>query len=211
MGMLKGLLLVNEDAHGYHDIKGLGAIMVESLAAGADIEMVMTDDFAVLESDELTRYDLCVSYTFEGKLTAKQEEGLLSFVKSGRGFVGIHTATVSFLENEGYIDMLGGKFKDHASYGEFAVVIKEKDHPITAGVADFSTTDELYATYHGEDIHTLATARGQEKDEPMVWTKPYGKGRVCYIALGHDAAGVRNENFLKLLLNAVQWAAGEQA
>ncbi len=36
--------------------------------------------------------------------------------------------------------------------------------------------------------------------------KPYGHGRVCYLALGHDKVQTENPNFQKLVVNAVRWA-----
>src|SRR5690606_4652004 len=39
----------------------------------------------------------------------------------------------------------------HDSYGEFKVNISDKKHPITSGIENFLTTDELYFNQKGEN------------------------------------------------------------
>jgi len=41
-----------------------------------------------------------------------------------------------------------------------------------------------------------------------MWTKPWGKGRVFYLALGHDPKACEQDMFKKLLIRGSQWAAG---
>jgi uncharacterized protein len=43
---------------------------------------------------------------------------------------------------------------------------------------------------------------------PVAWTKPWGQGRVFYLALGHDAPACRQEIFGELLRRGVVWARG---
>jgi len=43
---------------------------------------------------------------------------------------------------------------------------------------------------------------------PAIWTKPWGKGKVFYLALGHDVKACQQDMFKKLLLRGSLWAAG---
>ncbi|MCH7728787.1 MAG: ThuA domain-containing protein, partial [Planctomycetes bacterium] len=84
------------------------------------------------------------------------------------------------------------------------------DHPITKGIKDFKTEDELYAKLDGkEKIEVLATAFSDwsGKVEPIVFTKSYGKGRVVSNVLGHGLDSKRNPSYQKLLVRCVEWAA----
>ncbi|MGH9344124.1 MAG: ThuA domain-containing protein, partial [Terriglobia bacterium] len=45
------------------------------------------------------------------------------------------------------------------------------------------------------------------KDEPMLWTVHYGKGRTVYTALGHDVRAMRLPGFSTTFVRAVEWAA----
>jgi len=39
----------------------------------------------------------------------------------------------------------------------------------------------------------------------MAWTKPYGQGRVVYVAPGHDLRTFLNPSFLKLVTRSTLW------
>jgi hypothetical protein len=85
--------------------------------------------------------------------------------------------------------------------------------------------DELYANLRwqpAERYHVLATAwddhalyggkarqpiPGAGIHQPMLWTLPYGKGRVFATALGHDAGAVQNPAFVVTYQRGAEWAA----
>ena len=41
----------------------------------------------------------------------------------------------------------------------------------------------------------------------MVWTVPYGQGRVVVTTLGHDLLAMSQPGFIDLLVRGVEWAA----
>jgi type 1 glutamine amidotransferase len=45
-------------------------------------------------------------------------------------------------------------------------------------------------------------------DFPVAWAKLYGKGRVFYSVLGHDAESWDNPMLQQMYFNAVRWALG---
>ena len=207
MEKIKALVLVCGE---FHDFARGGDALVEFLKATGEIEVTMTEERSVLESTSLNSYDLCIFYTQGGKLTDEQLTGLLNFVRSGKGFVGIHCASDSFKENEEYIEMLGGMFIDHGPRHEFTVNIEDKEHPITKGISDFRIADELYVDKHDPTkLHILMTAQWAGKAEPMAWTKTYRKGKVFYLALGHDLEAILNENFQRLVIQGVHWVTAK--
>jgi uncharacterized protein len=98
----------------------------------------------------------------------------------------------------------------HGPYGEFTVNIKETGHPITKGLTDFKTEDELYAKLSGDaEIQVLATADStwSGKTEPIVFARMYGKGRVLQNMLGHGTDAKENPAYQQLLRRGVEWAA----
>ena len=45
------------------------------------------------------------------------------------------------------------------------------------------------------------------KDEPVLWTVHYGKGRTFYTALGHDVKAMEMPGFATTFVRGVEWAA----
>lgn len=204
----RGLMFVSLDANRWHDLPGCGAVLMKRMAEQWNLYLDMSLDLALLESPCLERYPLCVFYTFGLSLTPTQEAALLRYVEHGHGLVGIHTAACVVPENRGYMELLGGTFRTHPPHGEFAVTVRDREHPISAGVEDFTIADELYITDHAPDLHVLATATHEGEEHPQAWWRDYGAGRVFYLALGHDVVAVGNPGFLALAGQGMRWAAG---
>jgi len=43
---------------------------------------------------------------------------------------------------------------------------------------------------------------------PLAWAKNYGKGRVFYSSLGHDASVWDNRDVAQMYFEAIKWALG---
>lgn len=204
--MLKALLLTGGQFHPFEECSGsLASFLKEENVA----DVTVTQDRGALTKGNLSKYDIAIFYTQGGSLTPEQEEAITGFVEGGGGFVGIHCATDSFVENAAYIEMIGGRFADHAPCADFAVRVTDKTHTLTARMEDFWITDELYVLDRTpQGVRVLAQAYSKGKPQPMVYVKTYGKGRVAYLALGHDERAFKHPMFRKLARRAVRWAGG---
>jgi hypothetical protein len=208
MGKVKALIL----CAGAHQFPASGAIINEFLSATDNIEPVIEKDPAILESRDLANYDVCIygggfRLGNEDVFTEKQGESLLSFVKDGKGFVGIHGAVWRTIGE--FVNLLGGQSTRHSPIHEFPVSIHDKEHSITKGANAFSVTDELYFAEHDPSIQILCTAEWEGKTYPMAWTHRYGNGRVFYTTLGHTPDVLENKELQKIIPQAVLWAAGK--
>lgn len=169
------------------------------------------------------------------------------YLEGGGGFAVYHFAVASFPEWDAYNRMIGMGWRDNkagdnialndqgeivrtpkgeglrASHGPahpFAVMVRDKDHPITKGMpATWAhVKDELYHAQRGpcQDMHILATAwddpalKGTGMHEPMAWTIPFGKGRVFVTLLGHDVPATVAPGAATLLARGAEWAATGQ-
>lgn len=140
------------------------------------------------------------------ELTTARMNAVTEFVRSGKGCVAIHLAAAAF--NEDFTKMIGGRFITHPPIQEFVIQVDDPRHPITKGIPSFTVVDELYITDHDPaSIHILLSASFEGKRSPMTWVKPYGSGRVVYIAPGHDFRTFLNPLFLQLVEHAVRWAS----
>lgn len=193
---------------GFHQFPIMGPIM-EGFLTKAGFCVELTEDRDILLADRIKEYDVVVDYTTGEKLNQDQVGGLLGFVAGGGGFVGIHCAADSFKENHEYISMLGGRFITHPPHQELSITVVDHEHPITKGISDFKIQDELYMLeYDPAPLHILMECHFQDKVMPVAWVRPYGKGRVYYLSLGHGPEAHNNPAFQELLIRGINWAAG---
>lgn len=185
-------------------------------------EVTETNDIFSLDAD-LTGYDLIAlnwnnALLSEG-LTANQEDRLLEAVENGTGVAAWHGAGAAFRTSLKYHWLLGGSFLEHPA-GEavkypYGVTIVDRDHEITAGVSDFQVASEQYYMSVDPNNHVLAETRftGDHLDWidgnviPQAWTRPWGKGRVFYSAVGHDLEDLQHPDVTRLCRQGFAWAA----
>ena len=103
----------------------------------------------------------------------------------------------------------------HGTRHVFPVKVVKRDHPVTRGLPEtLLASDELYHSFRmTTPVEVLASAfdapeyNGTGKEEPLIWVKTWGKGRVFHTALGHDVAAMMESAFLRPFLRGTEWAA----
>ncbi len=204
MGKIKTLVFAGGEIHDY---KGCGQAIVAALSERDEFELTYVEnDLDELIAPKLDPYDLIVFYYTVGEITDAQRDGLSGFVASGKGYVGIHSAADSFRGDPAYRAMVGGYFITHPRYRQYQVSVVDSEHPITKDMDEFMVTDEQYITNYDPRVHVLASALWKGQAMPVAWTKPWGKGRVFYLALGHNPDSCKDENFKLLLQRGAIWA-----
>lgn len=128
------------------------------------------------------------------------------FVSGGGGLLALHSASASFKKHEGFFKILGGRFVTHGPVAEYTIKQSEGDS-LFAPTKPFVLRDELYIhEYDSEnEIHFLAERPNGA--EPVVWTRPYGMGRVCYVAPGHRAASLLNPQLRAIITGGIAWVS----
>ena len=105
-----------------------------------------------------------------------------------------------------------GKGGGHGPRREFHIDHIDVDHPITKGLPSkwLHTRDELYCKMCGpaENMEVQATARSKKtkRNEPMVLTVKFGKGRVFHTTLGHDTQSMLCRGFYELVQRGTEWS-----
>ena len=160
----------------------------------------------------------------EIEIDEQQKADLLSFVKEdGKGFVAAHTATTAFLSWPEFGDLIGGRYDNHPWNTVAAPIINEDPaFPATKHLPQlFTLTDEFYQTkdFSRENSRVLLRLdtselpphpefRNTDGDFPLAWARMYGKGRVFYSSLGHDAKTWDNPDVYHMYFEAIRWALG---
>ena len=184
------------------------------------------EGFEVTISDTLDTYkdqdlmlaqDLIVPTWTMGTIADDQEKGLLAAIESGVGVAGWHGCMGdSFRNNTNYQFMVGGQWVAHPDgIIEYTVNITSDD-PIVAGLGDFQMHSEQYYMHTDPGNEVLATTvlAGIESSPwvndtvmPVVWKRPWGKGRVFYSSLGHVAVDFDVPEAREIQRRGMLWAS----
>jgi uncharacterized protein len=174
----------------------------------------------------LNAFDAVVFFT-DGDLDMddSQKADLLSFVHDdGKGFIGIHSATITFVSWPEYGKMIGGYFDGHP-WGVFdaPLVVEDTSFPGMEYLpVRFTLKDEIYQLkdYSRANARVLLSmdagkidlrkkgVKRTDNDFAVMWARQYGKGRVLYNGLGHQREVWERSDIQKMWIEQVQWAMG---
>jgi type 1 glutamine amidotransferase len=217
--------LLNDLGDRIADEDGLASATVDHLdtqGLGADTEPqeFPTDAAALQES-----YDVLVFNSSNDAnhpkpdpkvLTEEQESAFAEYIRSGGGYVGIHSASDNQTDGSPYNRIVGATWKRHPPYQEGTLLVENQDHPATSQLpAEWTLKSEWYEHInYADDVNVLCRADTSSydgatgEDHPMVWNKEVGDGRSFYTALGHHPEQYEMEPFQNHLKGALRWAAG---
>ena len=174
----------------------------------------------------LNDFDAVLFYTGgELEMNAQQKADFLSFIHDdGKGFVGVHSATITFTSWPEYGEMIGGYFDEHP-WGTFDAPVIVED-PMFPGMQQwprsFVLRDEIYQIkdYSRDKVRVLmrldpskldlknTKVHRADRDFAVTWAKNYGKGRVFYSTLGHVTENWDDPRIQKMYTEAIKWALG---
>jgi type 1 glutamine amidotransferase len=159
--------------------------------------------------------------------------------KNGLPAVNLHCAMHSYrwgsfkepvktgADNASWYEMLGLQSTGHGPQQPIAITFTDKSHPVTTGLADWTTiNEELYNNIQILGAKTLATGLQkvpEKKDKKgkvtpaseanaiVAWTNEFGpkKTRIFSTTIGHNNATVEDARYLDLVARAVLWSAGK--
>lgn len=121
---------------------------------------------------------------------------LKKYTENGGGLFAVHGPMASFKTNDEYLKILGIKYKGHGKIEKMTVEDAN---------TSFEVKDELYIHEHDPNNKVLFTSNYQGFDEPVMWTRTYGKGKVACFSLGHCPKTFKKEEVKKILFNALYY------
>ena len=159
-------------------------------------------------------------------LNDAQQAAFEKYIRSGRGYVGIHSASDTEYDWEWYTKLVGRMFHIHPAIQTARLEVLNDKFP---GMKSFSTgqmwTDEWYefgpekttglnyilsvdeTSYNPKVQWGPKVGNGMGKIHPVSWFHDYDGGRSFYTALGHIPAVFSDDSFLEHLYGGIYWAA----
>jgi len=214
----KVVIVTGENSYSGHVWKETSAELKSILEADKRLTVSLEADPNFIAKDDFLKYDAAIFDFRNLKPLAEDEKvqaNILKFLEAGHGIVTIHWANGAFPYWPEYVNITGrAQQAKHDKRGPFKVHITDEKSPITKGMKDFETDDELYYDLKEGDkpITILATAHSNvmDKDFPMALTLQYGKGRVFNTPMGHDVKALKTPEVAELIRRGTVWAAGRK-
>ncbi|MBI1296176.1 hypothetical protein GC175_14575 [bacterium] len=201
-----------------HDVIGFHALF-RSLH-GIDSYIQHIDDFAASPQDVRDSYDAILFYFMmpdapndEGQpgYRGKPQSALSRLLQTGQGIVVLHHALLAYPRWPLWSEIVGIPDRSLASYHhdeQMPLTVVNKEHPITAGLAEWTITDETYkmAAAAAEDNHILLTTDHPENAGTVAWVRQVQKSKVFCLQLGHDRQAWEDDNFRLILKRGIEWS-----
>jgi len=223
-----GKLLYMTWTEGYHhqSIEPSEQVLKEMGEKSGAFQLTVTKDAGAFTRENLKNYSAVMFFT-RGELpfTDEEKDALVDFLKSGHGFVGVHSASDTFYEWSVYNQIIGGYFNGHPWHQMVTVDVVDPNSKLVNSLGkSFQITDEIYqiSDFQAETSHVLLTLDPTSVDQnvrgaqrryygwPIAWTRMFGKGRVYYNSLGHEEAVWNDPRYQDMILKAIRWVMWEE-
>ena len=228
----KHLLVVGEERGYRHEAVSHAMATIEQMGTATGLwDTTLRTDPEVLtkkkleyNAKNLNDFDAVLFFTGgDLEMDAQQKIDFISFIHDdGKGFIGVHSAAITFLDWPEYGDMIGGYYDEHPWLTFDAPIIVED--PGFPGMQQFPHSfvlrDEIYQlrNYSRDKVRVLMrldvsqldmknrNVHRTDGDFAVTWAKMYGKGRVYYTTLGHVEANWDKPEFQEMITEAIKWA-----
>ena len=217
----------------HHESINAAVTAMEALSKKHHFTVDWHEDARHINDENLKQYDVIMFMLTTGEiLNEKQQAAMERFVQSGKGFVGVHSASDTEYEWNWYTKMVGRTFHIHPLIQTAEMTVLTREFPGMDRMPDrFLWTDEWYE-FGAERIDTLnyilsvdeatydpvadwapneyrgrVTGEGMGEFHPIAWYHEYDGGRAFYTALGHLGATYSDTLFLEHVYGGIYWAA----
>jgi len=230
----KHLLVIGEEKGYRHEAVSHAMSTIERLGTETGLwETTLRTDTEALtkkkleyNAKNLNDFDAVLFYTGgDLEMDAQQKTDFISFIHDeGKGFIGVHSASITFTGWPEYGEMIGGYYDEHPWLTFDAPIIVED--PTFPGMQQwprsFVLRDEIYQirNYSRDKVRVLMRldvskldmknkhVHRTDGDFAVTWAKMYGKGRVYYTTLGHVEENWDKPEFQTMMTEAIKWAMG---
>ncbi|NMA95877.1 MAG: ThuA domain-containing protein [Clostridiales bacterium] len=170
-----------------------------------DFHFEFTKNINVLSALREKAYSAVILYFHKKRIKESALSGLEAFASKGGGVFAIHSAMASFKTSSRYQKILGGRFTGHGPIDDIAIRNVPSKIDIGLKSISFSIKDELYIHDYDSDNDILLEGVQNGIEEPILWIKCYGNGKVAYLSLGHRKAVFEQNEVKSIIEKVLNW------
>ena len=222
-------LIVTTTNGWHHESLHAGVIALKEMATRNYFDAVLMEDPNSFTIKNLEQYHVIIFLNTSGDIfNLEQQKVLEQFIQSGKGFVGIHSASDTEYDWEWYTKLVGRMFHIHPVVQTGKLQVLDTTFPGLQGFSQGKLWTEEWYEFSEEkvkDLHYVLAVdestynpkvswpqrnikgEGMGKIHPVAWYHNFDGGRSFYTALGHLPRNFSNEAFLSHLYAGILWAA----
>jgi type 1 glutamine amidotransferase len=210
-----------------HESVHAGVLAIQQLGIRNLFDVVYFDNPNSIIDKNLQQYQVLIFLNTTGNIfDTAQQKVIERFIQSGKGYVGIHSASDTEYDWEWYTKLVGRMFKIHPAIQTAKLKVIDPKFPGLQGFADGRLwTEEWYefgpektpglnyvlgvdeSTYNAKVDWGRVKGEGMGQLHPLAWYHNYDGGRSFYTALGHVPTNFNEPAFLNHLYAGILWAA----
>ena len=211
------IVLTETQGYVHHEAIKEGVKLITRLGKENQFNVTHTNSSEYLSETELKKNDVLIFLcTTLDVLDDNEQERMKNFIRNGKGFVGIHSATDTEYNWEWYGKLVGAYFLDHPEIQEAKIETINKEHMSTRHLKDIWEIEDEWYNFKDFNPNINELLNLDEKSysggkngeyHPITWYHEFEGGRSFYTALGHKGETYKDERFIKLVLGGILYAA----
>ena len=220
-------LLVTTTRGWHHESVHYGVLAIKDMAVKNYFDVVLLENPNGITDDYLKQFQVVIFLNTTGDIfDSTQQKVMERFIQSGKGFVGIHSASDTEYDWAWYNKLVGRMFHIHPAIQTARLNIIDNKFPGLQGFENNKLwTDEWYefgpekitglnyilavdeTSYEPKVQWGEKKGMGMGKLHPVAWYHDFDGGRSFYTALGHLPAIYTDPAFLNHLYAGIYWSA----
>ncbi len=214
------VLVFSKTASYRHESIPVARTTLMNLAGPSNWTVTASEDASTFTDAGLAGIDVIVFLSTTGDILNEAQQGAFErFIRSGKGFVGIHAASDTEFDWPFFGELVGAYFSEHPDIQEATLEVEDATHPTMTGIpTTWTRTDEWYSFRENPrpSVNVLMTldeasyspgTSAMGPDHPIAWWLEYEGSRSFYTALGHTSESYADPVFVAHLARAIDWAA----
>jgi len=226
-------LLVTTTRGWHHESIHAGVLAIQQLGVKHNFRVDLLEDNNGFTDKTMANYQVVIFLNTTGDILNNEEQKVMErFIQSGKGFMGIHSASDTEYDWAWYTQLVGRMFHIHPAIQSARLNVLDASFPGLEGFANNKQwTDEWYefGPDQSKDLKTVlavdensynpkadwpanpqraaVSGKGMGAFHPIAWYHNFDGGRAFYTNLGHVPNDFTDPTYLSHIAAGIIWAA----